>query len=83
MIIIRKEEEGAETSLVVQWFKISPSNAGNVGSVPGWELRSHMPCSQKNKTWNTSNIVTDWLRTLKMVHIFKKKLKKKKGEEEP
>ena len=30
--------------------KISPSNAGVVGSIPGQELRSHMPCGQKMKT---------------------------------
>ena len=37
------------------------------------ELRSHMPCSQKNKTWNRSNIVTSSVKTLKWstLKIFK------------
>ena len=30
--------------------KTSPSNAVSVGSIPGPELRSHMPLSQKTKT---------------------------------
>ena len=30
--------------------KTLPSNAGGAGSVPGWELRSHMPCNQKAQT---------------------------------
>ena len=40
-------------------------------------LRSHMPHSQKTKTQNRSNIVTNSIKTLKMVHI-KKILKKKR-----
>ena len=27
----------------------SPSSAGGSGSIPGWELRSHVPLSQKTK----------------------------------
>ena len=43
------------------------------------ELRSSMPCGQKTKTKNRSNIVTHSIKTLKMVHIkkTKKNLKKK------
>ena len=29
--------------------KTLPSNSGSAGSIPGWQLRSHMPHSQKNK----------------------------------
>ena len=43
------------------------------------ELRSHMPRGQKNKTENRSNIVTNSIKTLKMIHIFKKILKEKKS----
>ena len=39
------------------------------------ELRSHMPRSQKTKTENKSKVVTNSMKTLKMVHI-KKILKK-------
>ena len=38
----QKPETG--TSLVVQWLRVLSSNAGNVGSVPGQVLRSHMLC---------------------------------------
>ena len=31
------------TSLVVQWLRLQASNAGNPGSIPGQETRSHMP----------------------------------------
>ena len=51
--------------------KTSPSNAGGEGSIPGRELRSHMPQGQKTKTQNRSNLVTDSVKTLKMVHIKK------------
>ena len=29
-------------------IKTWPSNAGGEGLIPSWELRSHVPCSQKN-----------------------------------
>ena len=48
------------------------------------ELRFHMPCGQKTKTYNRSNIVANSITTLKMVHIkqiFKEKKKKsEKGQ---
>ena len=33
--------------LVIQQLKNQPCNAGDVGSVPGQELRSHMPWSDE------------------------------------
>ena len=33
-------------------FKTSPSNAEGVGSIPGWELGSRVPHSQKTKNVN-------------------------------
>ena len=37
------------------------------------ELRSHMLLGQKTKTWDRKNIITNSIKTLKMVHIKKKK----------
>ena len=37
------------TSLVVQWLRLRASTAGGMGSIPGLELRSHMPRSRKKK----------------------------------
>ena len=64
--------------------KTSPSNAEVVGLIPGWELISHMPCGKNNNNNNNkkkknpniknrNNIVTSSKKTLKMVHITKKK----------
>ena len=49
---------------------------------PVGELRSHTPCGQKTKTQNRSSIVTNSVKTLKMVH-GKKNLKKKKQKLTP
>ena len=38
------------------------------------ELRPHMPQGPKHKTENGSNIITNSIKPLKMVHIKKKKL---------
>ena len=50
------------------WFsvvEISPSNAGvQVRSLVG-ELGSHVPLSQKTKTWNRDSVVTNSVKTLK------------------
>ena len=53
--------------------KTSPSNAGDAGSIPGRELRSHMPWGQKTKTKNRSNFVKNSIKTLKMVQKKKNK----------
>ena len=45
------------------------------------ELTSHMPLSQKTKTEDRSSIVTNLIKTLKMVHTQKKSLKKKRKKE--
>ena len=37
------------------------------------ETKSHMPCSQKPKTLNRSDIVTNSIKTLEMVHIRNKR----------
>ena len=47
-------------SLVVQWLRLSATNAGGLGLIPGQETRSHMPKlrpgtaklkKKKNATW--------------------------------
>ena len=44
------------------------------------DFRFHMPWGQKIKTGNRSNIVTNAIKTLKLVHIRKNLKKKKKVE---
>ena len=52
--------------------KTSPSNMW-VRSLVG-EIRSHMPPAQKKaKTLNRSNIVTNLIKTFRVVHIKKEK----------
>ena len=36
---------GDRTSLVVQWLRLYISTANCTASIPGWDLKSHMPCS--------------------------------------
>ena len=68
--INRRGQRG--TSLVLPWFRFClPMPGLPVRSLAG-ELRSHLPCSQKTKTW--SNIERNSVKTLKMVHIKKKKV---------
>ena len=64
------------TSLVVQWLRLHlPVQGVWVWSLIR-ELSSHLPRGQKTKTWNRGYIVTNSIKTLKMVHIKKKSLKK-------
>ena len=51
--------------------KISPSNAGGVGSIPGWgaKIPHASGLKKKKKKKNTSNIVTNSIKTLKIIHI--------------
>ena len=37
-----KRKKKGRTSLMVQWLKNLPTNAGDIGSIPGWG-RSHVP----------------------------------------
>ena len=53
--------------------KTSPSNAG-AGSIPGQGTK--IPKALQPENWNENNIVTNALKTLKGVHIKKKKKKK-------
>ena len=55
--------------------KTSPPNAG-IPSLVG-ELKSHLPCGQKIETLTRSSIVTNSIKTLKMVHTHTKSKRKK------
>ena len=56
--------------------KTLPFNAGCLGSIPGVWVLSHIPHGQKTKTENQGNIVTNSMKTFKVVHSKKKKKKK-------
>ena len=51
---------------------------GGTSSIPGQGVKIHLPHGQKTKTQNRSNIVTNSIKMLKMVHIKKKKTSKTK-----
>ena len=85
LLIRLLKNEPQRTSLVVQWLRLPfPMQEVWVQSLVR-ELRSNMPQSQKPKTSNRSNIVTNSIKTLKMVHIKKKNNKTnfKKEKKEP
>jgi len=52
--------------------KTLPSSARGMGLIPGQELRSHMLHGQKETKQNRSNIVTNSINILRMVHTKKK-----------
>ena len=58
-----------------QLIKTSPSNTGDEGSIPGWEAKIPHVWGQKKKNnppkQNRSNIGTNSIKTLKIVHIKK------------
>ena len=65
--------------------KTLPSNAGGESSIPGCEAKiphahraKKKKKERKNPKQNRSNVVKYSIKTLKMVHIFKKILKKNK-----
>ena len=60
------------TSLVVQWLRLHLPRQGMQIRSPVWKLRSHMLQGQKSKTFFKSNIVTNSIKTFKMVHIKRK-----------
>ena len=66
---------GQGTSLVVQWLRPCLPMQGLWVQSLVRELRSHMPCMPKAKTYNRSNIVTNSIQTLKMVLIKKQNRK--------
>ena len=59
-----------------------PSSVGGVGSVPDQGPKIPHDSRPKNQNKNRSNVVTNSIKTSKLVHIKKKILKKKgKGKE--
>ena len=69
--LIQKGTRGA--SLVVQWLRLRLP----MGSIPGRGAVLHALWRKNQSMKNRSNVVTNSIRTLKMIHI-KKILKKKK-----
>ena len=53
-----------------------PFPTGGAGSTPGCGAKTPGALGPKNKTENRNNIVTNSMKTLKMVHIKKRKEKK-------
>ena len=69
----KKEETEPGTSLAVQWLRLPlPLQRVWVQSLVR-ELKSHMSQGQKPEHKTTGNIVTNSIKTLKMIHIKKKK----------
>ena len=65
----------AGTSLVVQWLR-PPSKAEGTGLIPGQGAKiphAFQPKNQNIKKKKINNIVTNSIKTLKMVHIKNKK----------
>ena len=72
----------AGTSLVDQWLRLHlPIEGVSVLSVVG-ELGSYMSPGQKTETQNRSNLVTNSVKTSKLVHIKLSLKKKKKTRQE-
>ena len=65
----KKAKSGAFPSGPV--VKTSPSNAGGMDSIPGQGAKIPKPRSQNSR----SNIVTNSIKILKIIHIKKKNLK--------
>ena len=59
------------TCLVVQWLRLC-SSAGDVGSIPGQGAK--IPHASWTKNQNINYIITNSIKTSKMVHIKKKKI---------
>ena len=58
--------------------KISRSNAGGAGSIPGQGTKiPHASWSKYQNINNRSNAVTNSLKTFKVVHIFKKSFERR------
>ena len=53
--------------------KTPPSSAGGEGSVPDWGAKIPHAFRPKSQNKNRSHFVTNAIKTLKMVHIKKKK----------
>ena len=66
--------QGLPPSPVVWWLRLRlPVRGVQVRSLVG-KLRSHMPPGQKPRTYNRSDVVTNSIKSLEMVHILEKNL---------
>ena len=60
--------------------KTLPSNARGSGSIPGRGAKIPHPSGPKNQNIKQKQYVANSIKTLKMVHVKKKSLKKRKKE---
>ena len=72
-VVNTQQKEKKWTSLAVQWLRLCLLMQGLWVQTLVRELRSYMPCGQKN---HRSKIVTNSIKTFKMVYM-KKSLKRK------
>ena len=72
-LVIKSERSDLHCLKIIQWWgfpgspvaEISPTRAGDAGSILVWEPGAHMPLSQKSETWNRNSIVPNSVKTLK------------------
>ena len=57
--------------------KTSPSTTGDVGSIPGWEPRSHMHCGQKKQNIKQKQYCNKFNKDFKNCPHQKMKIKNK------
>ena len=55
LYIITYLEKPQESTKVVLWLELCASNARGMGSIPGWELRSHKLCGKKKQEKKTDS----------------------------
>ena len=65
------------TSLTLQWFKTSPSNAGGVGPIPGWGVKIPHALGLKDQNIKQKQYCNKFNK--KAVDLFKKKVHNKKS----
>ena len=57
------------TSLAVQWLRLWASNAGGMGSIPGWGTKIPHPCSQSKIIFKNQLMNYDFIQLLLKFHI--------------
>ena len=70
---------GFPGSTVVENPPPNARDTGGTGSIPGQGTISHMSLHQNTITENRSNIITNSIKNLKIVHSKKKKKKERKS----
>ena len=74
---LKKKKKEIGTTLVAQWLRFILPVWRGAGSIPGQGAKTSRASGPKHsnqgKTKNRSNMVTNSIKTFKMVHIKKKK----------